>query len=277
MNNRIHHPANKIGLALCAATMLAGCATLPAHETPAGVRTESRFPVTSNDTPYSRCLAALSGSAGTNLPVIAVGDIADKTGQFSVQDHGYALSQGATEMVISAFHKTRKVSLVERADLRVANQELTFRKGTLIADPLRPGMLKPANFIVVGALTELNYNILSNGAGLWIKGIGAGGKAAVVNVALDLRMIDAKTLEVVHVVTLQKQIVGREVEANIFRFFTETLVELDAGKIRNEPLQLGVRSVVEMAVHQIMTDYLGLPPNNGCRLTDGAAAAPNTK
>ncbi len=88
-------------------------------------------------------------------------------------------------------------------------------------------------------------------------------------------MIDAQTLEVVHVVTLQKQIVGREVEANIFRFFGGTLVELDAGKIRNEPLQLGVRSVVEMAVHQIMTDYLGLPPSKGCRLIDGAAAAPN--
>lgn len=260
---------------LAATMLLSACATFPARESAAGVRTASQFPVTSNDTPYSRCLAALAVAPGPNLPVIAVGEIADKTGQFSVQDHGYALSQGATEMVISAFHKTGKVRLVERADLRVANQELTFRKNGLIADPLRPGTLRSANFYVVGALTELNYNILSGGAGLWIKGVGAGTKAAVVNVALDLRMIDARTLEVVHVVTLQKQIVGREVEANIFRFFGGTLVELDVGKIRNEPLQLGVRSVAEMAVHQIMTDYLRLPPSEGCRLVDGGAAAPN--
>lgn len=273
MRNSIPLSASRIGLALTAAAMLAGCATLPAREAPAGVRTESRFPVTSNDTPYSRCLAALSVNAGANLPVIAVGEVADKTGQFSVEDHGYALSQGATEMVISAFYKTRKVRLVERSDLRVANQELTFRKHTLVGSPLKPGAVTGANFIVVGALTELNYNILSQGAGLWIKGVGAGGKSAVVNVALDLRLIDARTLEVVYVATLQKQIVGREVEANVFRFFGGTLVELDAGKIRNEPLQLGVRSVAEMAVHQIMTDYLGLPPTPECRLGEDGAAA----
>ena len=275
MSNRIHHPANRIGFALCTAAMLAGCATLPAREAPAGVRTESRFPVTSNDTPYSRCLMSLSGNAGNNLPVIAVGEVVDKTGQISLQDHGYALSQGATEMVISAFYKTRKVRLVERADLRVANQELTFRKHSLVGDALKPGALKGADFIVVGALTELNYNILSQGAGLWVKGIGAGGKSAVVNVALDPRLIDARTLEVRYVSTLQKQIVGREVEANIFRFLGGTLVELDAGKIRNEPLQLGVRSVAEMAVHQIMTDYLGLPSSSECRLGEDGATARN--
>ncbi|MBO9712440.1 CsgG/HfaB family protein [Sphingomonas sp.] len=263
--------------ALAIAASLGACTGFPARETAAGIRTASQFPVTSNETPYSACLRALAAAPGVNLPAIAVGEVADKTGQFSVQDHGYALSQGATEMVISAFHKTGKVRLVERADLRVANQELTFRKNTLVSDPLKPGALRQIDFYVVGALTELNYNILSQGAGLWIKGIGGGAKAAVVNVALDLRMVNARTLEVAHVVTLQKQIVGREVEANVFRFFSGTLVELDAGKIRNEPLQLGVRSVAEMAVHEIMTDYLGLPPSEGCRRTDGGAAAPNSK
>jgi curli biogenesis system outer membrane secretion channel CsgG len=63
---------------------------------------------------------------------------------------------------------------------------------------------------------------------------------------------------------LQKQIFGYEVEANIFRFFGSRLVEFNAGRIQNEPLQLGVRSVVEMAVYQIMTDYLGLPASQGC-------------
>lgn len=72
MNNRTPHPASKIGLALCTATMLAGCATLPARETAAGMRTASEFPVTSNDTPYSRCLTALAGAPGSNLPAIAV-------------------------------------------------------------------------------------------------------------------------------------------------------------------------------------------------------------
>lgn len=236
----------------------------------------SAYPVSSNATPYSHCLAALASQSGDNLPSLAVGEIIDKTGQFSVADHGYALSQGATEMVISAFYKTRKVRLLERADLRVANQELTFRKGGLAGEPIKSGALRGADFIVAGALTELNYNIVSDGAGLWIKGVGGGGKRVVVNVALDLRLIDARTLEVVYVSSLQKRIVGREVEANLFRFFGTNLIELDAGRIRNEPLQLGVRSVAEMAVHQIMTDYLGLTATPECRLAeDGATARPS--
>lgn len=266
-------PARSLLWTGATAMLLSACAALPVRETPAGVEPDWRFPVTTNDTPYSRCLAALAAVPGDNLPVIAVGEVADKTGQLNADDRGFALSQGTSEMVVSAFFKTRKTRLVERLDLRVANQELTFRKGKLVEAPLQPGTVRGSDFIVVGALTELNYNIVSDGAGLWISGIGAGVKGVVVNVALDLRLVSARTLDVVYVSSLQKQIVGREVEANIYRFFDTSLVELDAGQIRNEPLQLGVRSVAEMAVHQIMTDYLGLPASRDCRLiVDGTMA-----
>jgi curli production assembly/transport component CsgG/holdfast attachment protein HfaB len=45
-------------------------------------------------------------------------------------------------------------------------------------------------------------------------------------------------------------------------------VEFGGGAIRNEPLQLGVRSVVEMAAYQIMTDFLKLPEAKGCGLVE---------
>src|SRR5690606_513678 len=110
----------------------------------------------------------------------------------------------------------------------------------------------------------LNYNITSGGAQLFIRGIGGGARTVVINVALDMRVINAKNFTVPYTTSLQKQIYGFEVEANVFRFFGSTLVEFDAGQIRNEPLQLGVRSVVEMAVYQIMTDFLGLPGTPEC-------------
>lgn len=265
-------PATSAAIAL----LIAGGSAAAASAAPR-IATESLYPVTSNATPYSRCLTALASQPGDNLPVIAVGDVADKTGQLSVNDRGYALSQGAAEMVMSAFYKTHKARLVERLDLRAPNQELTFRKGGLVGEPLKTGAVRGADFIVTGALTELNYNIVSDGLGFWFKGIGGGGKRVVINVALDLRLIDARTLEVVYVSSLQKQIVGHEVEANVFRFFNTTLIELDAGRIRNEPLQLGVRSVAEMAVHQMMTDHLGLAASPECRLVeDGATALPTS-
>jgi curli production assembly/transport component CsgG/holdfast attachment protein HfaB len=88
----------------------------------------------------------------------------------------------------------------------------------------------------------------------------------LVNVALDLRVVDAKNFAVRYVTSLQKQVYGVEVQADVFRFFGDTLIELQAGKVQNEPLQLALRSIAEMSVYQIMTQFLGLPVTEDCGL-----------
>lgn len=226
------------------------------------------FPVTSNQTPYSACLAELRTVPTKHLPVFSVGEVADKTGQINYDENGHALSQGISEMVISALSKTNKARLVERLDLRIPLAEMKLAEQRRLSRSLDQYTLPASDFILVGAMTELNYNITSGGAQLFIRGAGGGARTVVINVALDLRVVNAKNFTVPYVSTLQKQIYGFEVEANIFRFFGSTLVEFDAGTIRNEPLQLGVRSVVEMAVYQIMTDFLGLPGSKKCNLVE---------
>lgn len=248
---------------------LSGCAT-PDAMSKGGVEPMFSAPVTNNDTPYSRCLGALGQVQGNNLPVFAVGEVADKTGQFQTSGNGTstALTQGVSEMVMSALYKTRKAKLVERYDLRIplaqakmAEQKLSGPEGAI-----RPGGIRGSDFVLVGALTELNYNIVSGGGRLAVGGIGGGARSVVINVGLDLRVVNSRTFEVPYITSLQKQIQGFEVEANVFRFFGTQLVEFDAGMVRNEPLQLGVRSVVEMGVYQIMTEYLGLPSSAECQL-----------
>lgn len=232
-----------------------------------GVHPTLGLPVTTNDTPYSQCLAELAELPARNMPVFAVGEISDKTGQIDRANNGAVLTQGVTEMMISAFYKSRRVSLVERFDLRIPLAEAKMVQQKLAVKPeqtARP--VRASNFVVMGALTELNFNIVSEGARLAISGIGGGGRTVVINVGLDLRVVNSQSFDVHYVTSLQKQIFGYEVEANIFRFFGSRLVEFDAGRIQNEPLQLGVRSVVEMAVYQIMTDFLGLSSSAKCRL-----------
>lgn len=233
-----------------------------------GVSPAYSFPVTTNNTPYSRCLAELSKLPGNHLPVLAVGEIADKTGQINYDENGHVLTQGVSEMVMSAFYKTGKTNLVERYDLRIPLAEVKMARERLSTGQAQQYRIHPADFLVVGALTEVNYNIVSDGAGLWIAGIGGGGRTVVMNVGLDLRVVDTRNFAVRHVSSLQKQIYGFEVEANIFRFFGTQLVELDTGRIQNEPIQLGVRSVVEMASYQVMTKFFGLPEVSGCSLVD---------
>jgi curli production assembly/transport component CsgG/holdfast attachment protein HfaB len=252
---------------------LAACSTGPYPRT--GVQPNFSFPVTNNPTPYSSCLEELARRPGNNFPIFAVGEIADKTGQINYDENGHALSQGVSEMMISAMHKTGKARLVERLDLRIPLAEVKLaEQGRLNRTIADYGKLPASDFIVTGALTELNYNIVSEGAQLFVRGIGGGARTVVINVALDVRVVNSKSFAVNYVTSLQKQIYGFEVEANVFRFFGDTLVEFDAGRVQNEPLQLGVRSVVEMAAYQIMTDFLGLPKAESCDLveTDHMAA-----
>lgn len=247
---------------------LGGCA--PAM---VGSNVEPAFsaPVTNNDTPYTRCLTALSKVSGNNLPTFAVGEVADKTGQFSATGNGTstALSQGVSEMVMSALYKSGKARLVERYDLRIPLAQVKMAEQGLTGPEtmVRKGAIRGSDFILVGALTELNYNIVSGGARLAVGGIGGGARSVVINVGLDLRVVNSRTFDVPYITSLQKQIQGFEVEANVFRFFGTQLVEFDAGMIKNEPLQLGVRSVVEMAVYQIMTDFLSLKGPEECQIT----------
>ena len=249
---------------VCAVT-LTGC--IATGQEPEGVAPIYTYPVTNNDTPYSQCLTELSILEAENLPVFSVGEVADKSGQLNLEENGNAISQGISEMVISALYKTRKANLVERLDLRIPLAEVKLsEQKRLNRDIEEFGDLPASDFIIVGALTELNYNITSGGAQLFVRGIGGGARTVVINVALDLRVVDAKNFAVRYVSSLQKQIFGYEVEANVFRFFGNTLVEFGAGAVQNEPLQLGVRSVAEMAIYQVMTDFLGLPSSESCQL-----------
>ena len=262
-----------IPLTLAAALTLGACSAQDIYPD-AGVRPTLGLPVTTNDTPYSQCLADLAALPARNLPVFSVGEVADKTGQIDRSNNGAVLTQGVTEMMISAFFKTRRVSLVERFDLRIPLAEARMVQQKLAVKPAQTARpVRASNFVVMGALTELNFNIVSEGARLAVAGIGGGGRTVVINVGIDLRVVNSQSFDVAYVSSLQKQIFGYEVEANVFRFFGSQLVEFDAGRIQNEPLQLGVRSVVEMAVYQIMTDFLGLPGSPRCRLVQPSYAA----
>lgn len=254
-----------LGLSAMAVAACSGTGAYPQK----GVKPNYSFPVTDNNTPYTQCLKQLRQINGGNLPIFAVGEVADKTGALdnSGDEAGYKLTQGVSEMMISALAKTGKARLVERLDLRIPLAEVKLaEQGRLSRSVQEYGPMPASDFIVTGALTELNYNIVSDGAKLLVSGVGAGVRTVVMNVALDLRVVNSKTFEVAYVSSLQKQILGFEVESNVFRFFGDTLIEFNAGQVKNEPLQLGVRSVVEMATYQIMTDFLGLPKQDKCQL-----------
>ena len=57
----------------------------------------------------------------------------------------------------------------------------------------------------------------------------------VMNVGLDLRLVDTNTLEVVDVISYQKQIIGRQVQAGVFDFLGSTFFDAAPAKARSSP------------------------------------------
>ncbi len=274
-----------IALLSVAAISLSACVSPVAgpnglYATPIG-----NAPVTSNGTPYSSalvCLASYAQRYNVHAPRIAVGRIADYTGK-AEDNGGREITQGASLMAISALAKAG-VPLVERYDTSVSEMELKYANNKLISDQAPPvagggapyrkifaGQIRGSDFYLVGGVTELNYNIKSVGLDVAggkqtaTRGSGqATGQVYVMNVALDLRLIDSRTEEVVDVASYQKQIIGRQVGAGYFQFFGTNVINVSVGQGGLEPVQLAVRSVIERAVVEMVANIYGAPGPGAC-------------
>ena len=282
-------PFRAVGALAAASLALAGCISPVAGPDGLYAHPIGNAPVTTNGTPYSTALVCLSNYArqyGLHAPHIAVGRIADYTGK-AEDNGGREVTQGASLMAISALAKAG-VPLVERYDTSVSELELKYANNKLISDAgpdgLAPskayrqivaGQVPGSDFYIVGGITELNYNIKSSGfdgqGGKQDVTKGSGeltGKLYVMNVALDLRLVETKTLEVVDVVSYQKQIIGREIGAGFFKFFGTNVVNVSAGEGALEPVQLAVRALIERGVAEMTANLYGAPGPHACMSED---------
>jgi curli biogenesis system outer membrane secretion channel CsgG len=273
-----------------AAVMLAGCVSPVAGPNGNYAATIGNAPVTANPTPYSSALVCMAGyarNAHLVAPRIAVGRIADYTGKAESDGSGRKITQGASLMAMSAFAKAG-MPLVERFDTSVSELELKYANNKLISDAPNPtpdkaaeyrrilaGQVPGSDFYVAGGITELNFNIRSSGidasggspVATKFKG-SLTGQLFVMNVGLDLRLINTRTLEVVDVISYQKQVVGRQVGIGMFDFLNGNVFDVSAGEGALEPMQLAVRSLVERAAVEMTANLYGMPGPQGCLQSD---------
>ena len=278
--------ARRISTAVIAAALgLSGCVSPSAGPSGNYAHAIGNAPVTPNPTPYSAALVCLGDYARARQvasPRIAVGRISDYTGK-DEPDGGRKVTQGASLMAISALAKSG-ARLVERYDTSVSELELKYANNKLISDdpnaragapgPYRKitsGQVPGSDFYLVGGITELNYNIRSGGATLTGGGLNTadlkasvGGNLYVMNVGLDLRLVETRSLEVVDVVSYQKQIIARQVSAGVFKIINNNGFDMEVGEGGLEPIQLAVRSVVERAVLEMMANLYGAPGPQVC-------------
>ncbi|MGQ9368365.1 CsgG/HfaB family protein [Azospirillum sp. ST 5-10] len=265
------------------ALLVAGCTADTPLSTPAALL--SGPPVQAIKTPYDdalQCLRPLSGAMPRRF-TLAVGDVADRTGKMSLDEGGTGnfVTQGAGDIVTSALMKSGVVNVVERLDTRVLLFEQKQAMDKLLGDGMnrviqlpngqhqevpyrgiRPGAVRGSDFYILGSINSLDFGVVSNGAEAIVAGIGPRARQFRAVVGLDLRLVHTESSRVVANTSLQKQIIGTEVGFGVGRFFGDTLVEVDIGEKRNEPLQMALRSMLQLATFNLITDLYGI---QGCR------------
>ena len=265
-------------LALWLTLGLVGCSSLPTEKlAPDEEPVVIGAAVRRNFTPLEPAFACMAASLRQrNQPVfgIAVGDVKDYTGKYS-QAEGNAITQGGALMVYSALGKPGNVVQVqERFDTRIAELELAYADRRQLGDgrthtleagkppvpwvPYFGGTILRSQYYIVGGITEVNYNIASGGVDVAVSNVGGKRRTYTMNIGVDLRIIDTRTLVVVKTVSMQKQIRGDEVGVGIYRFFGSELLDLTVGGKSQEPLQLGVRTTIEQSVLELVAAVSGL-------------------
>lgn len=256
-------------------------------------------PVRNGVTPMTKplaCVGRLVQSKRGGIG-IAIGDVKDYTGKQG-QDEGFAITQGGALMAYSALGKMGKgVRVHERFDTRIADAELAYISQRHLGDgtkhsvddpasggstdvPWKPyfgGGILQSDYFIVGGITELNYNIQSGGAEVAISNLGPKARRYTMNIAVDLRVVGTQSLRVYDTVSVEKQLTGHEVGFGVFRFFGNSLFDVNVGAKSAEPLQLGVRMAIEAGVLQLVASVAGvdptpcIPPELGAVTWDGAS------
>jgi len=227
--------------------------------------------VTSNPTPYSEALVCLAYRARVSriaAPSVAVGRINDYTGALDPTGSGSArVTQGAALMAMTAFGKAG-FPLVERFDTAVSALEVAYDGQDMLEKARSAGPEIPrSDYYLVGGITELNADIRTSSADLNFakRGeYGAGHQVLVMNVGVDLRLIDTRTLRVVDLVSYQKQVVAKQVGVDLFDGLSGGLFKVSAGSGANEPLQLVVRSLIERGVAEMGAGLYRMPGAGQC-------------
>ncbi len=109
--------------------------------------------------------------------------------------------------------------------------------------------------MVEGSIIGYESNVKSGGVGARYFGIGADTQYQLDQIAVNLRVVNVSTGEILSSVNTSKTILSYEVQAGVFRFIDyQRLLEGEVGYTSNEPVMLCLMSAIETGVIFLIHD-----------------------
>ncbi|HHL9566846.1 TPA: curli production assembly/transport protein CsgG [Escherichia coli] len=202
--------------------------------------------------------------APTGKIFVSVYNIQDETGQFKpypASNFSTAVPQSATAMLVTALKDSRWFIPLERQGLQnLLNERKIIRaaqeNGTVAINNRIPlQSLTAANIMVEGSIIGYESNVKSGGVGARYFGISADTQYQLDQIAVNLRVVNVSTGEILSSVNTSKTILSYEVQAGVFRFIDyQRLLEGEVGYTSNEPVMLCLMSAIETGVIFLIND-----------------------
>ena len=216
----------------------------------------------------NRCIAVLASLACAHAlaaePVApgpkrtVVVDKFESTGQFDAAYGNWDVGGGLAAMLATALQQSGQFVVLERASLpRVLFEQQIKADGTANPEtgPAR-GQVAAAQFVIVGAVTEFG---LQDKGGSFNIGVGGGVKGNPLSslfgskhqegaVAIDMRLIDTSTTEVVQTVKVKEPISQTTYSASV----DYRQMNMGGDQFDNTPLGAAARQAIDKAVAQVI-------------------------
>lgn len=172
---------------------------------------------------------------------------------------------GATDMFMTALIKSGQFRVVERARLNEGVvQEKRMNGASMTTGSTAEKKLRGAQYLFEGAVTEANAGQDAKQGGISIGGLTLGGGGSKDSVAVDVRILDADTGDVLDSVTVKVPVKGSTAGISGTAAFAQTLASLhgqsanpltpdvNLEKSHHDGVDEAVRAAIDTAVLQLV-------------------------
>lgn len=149
-------------------------------------------------------------------PVVGVAEFTNHT---SAGWWGGGVGWELSSMLSNELSNTGDFTVVERAKLEpvLREQDLAASGALSQASAAKLGQITGAQYLVMGTVSAFESNTSNTGGGFSIGGISIGGKKGEAYMAVDLRVVDTTTSEVVHSRTVEGRASNSGISLGLFK------------------------------------------------------------
>ncbi len=158
--------------------------------------------------------AFLAGAPAAEKPRIGVLRF---TNQTSAGWWSASVGRELSDMLASELASTRSFQVLDRKDIEavLGEQDLSDTDRVDAATKVKMGRLKGAKYLVAATVSSFEEDVKGTGGGVQFKGLSVGGKRDKAYIAVDLKVVDSETGEIVDTRTIEAEAKGQGLAAGL--------------------------------------------------------------